>query len=96
MFLNCTDTSFQSSEIKNQLDKPTTTTQLIKSEAAENSSQKKHITKEKNQSYSVQEFLEIATTLSSKQKVQHAIVIFKDILNKEPHNQSALVGIGRS
>ncbi|XP_078324238.1 uncharacterized protein LOC111123999 isoform X2 [Crassostrea virginica] len=87
------DTSFQSSEIKNQLDKPTTTTQLIKSEAAENSSQKKHIPKEKNQSYSVQEFLEIATTLSSKQKVQHAIVIFKDILNKEPHNQSALVGI---
>lgn len=95
MFLNCTDTSFQSSEIKNQLDKPTTT-QLIKAEAAKNSSQKKHIPKEKNQSYSVQEFLEIATTLSSKQKVQHAIVIFKDILNKEPHNQSALVGIGRS
>lgn len=94
MFLNCTDTSFQSSEIKNQLDKPTTT-QLIKSEAAKNSSQKKHIPKEKKQSYSVQEFLEIATTLSSKQKVQHAIVIFKDILNKEPHNQSALIGIGR-
>lgn len=67
---------------------------MVKSENQHNPFEKNHSSKKKTPSYSVQEFLELATALSTKQKRQHAIVLFKDILKKEPTNQTALIGIG--
>lgn len=69
------------------------TNTLVKSENQHNPFEKNHSSKKKTPSYSVQEFLELATALSTKQKRQHAIVLFKDILKKEPTNQTALIGI---
>lgn len=72
------------------------TSDLIKSENQEDSLEKNHSSKKKTPPYSVQEFLELATALSTKQQRQHAIVLFKDILKKEPTNQTALIGIGKT
>lgn len=69
------------------------TNTLVKSENQHNPFEKNHSSKKKTPSYSVQEFLELAIALSTKQKCQHAIVLFKDILKKEPTNQTALIGI---
>ncbi|XP_048776174.2 uncharacterized protein LOC125680539 isoform X2 [Ostrea edulis] len=57
------------------------------------SSEKNHLSESKDSSYSVRDFLELAASLSSKCQLQHAIVLYKDILHKEPKNQMALVGI---
>lgn len=68
-------------------------TDLVKSENQDDSLEKNHSSKKKTPPYSIQEFLELATALSTKQQRQHAIVLFKDILKKEPTNQTALIGI---
>lgn len=72
------------------------TSDLVKSENQDDSLEKNHSSKKKTPPYSVQEFLELATALSTKQQRQHAIVLFKDILKKEPTNQTALIGIGKT
>uniref|UniRef100_K1PXN4 Uncharacterized protein n=1 Tax=Magallana gigas TaxID=29159 RepID=K1PXN4_MAGGI len=69
------------------------TSDLVKSENQDDSLEKNHSSKKKTPPYSVQEFLELATALSTKQQRQHAIVLYKDILKKEPTNQTALIGI---
>ncbi|XP_062589988.1 uncharacterized protein LOC134251597 [Saccostrea cucullata] len=60
---------------------------------ADNVSEKNHSLKKMDSSYSVSELLELADALSSKCRIQHAIVLYSDILKKEPNNQSAIIGI---